>query len=501
MFFKEIRLSILVSLLFMVPNVLYADDLPELGEASRAVLSKQTEAFIGRSIMNEIRTREPSYIDDAQVNDYLARLQQKLVGASNLPPNTVHFFAISDPSINAFAMFGGYIGINSGLLLAAQSESEVAGVLSHEMAHVTQNHLARHFAKEKQNTIPALIALAVGVLAARANSTVAAATVASSQAGMVQAQLAYTRDFEREADRIGYQTLEKSSFDVHGMGDFFERLQKAGRLYDMSAPVYLRTHPLTTERISDMQNRAQSAPYKQTMSSLDFYLIRARLRVLAENAQDLVADFEHQLQEKKYVSEIAAQYGLTAALLKSRNIERAKQEGQVLQNLVRAQKDNSPILLQLAAEIRFLSAQADKTADKTADKNAVFNLYREALQKYPESNALVYGLIDAFIATNQTSEAQKLTENRLRSHATDFILYGKLAKIQAMQGNRISERRAQAEFYYLQGQIGAAIEQLNFAQQLPATKNDFFDQSVVDARIRELRRLQAEEEQQKRDGL
>ncbi|MFB0935378.1 MAG: M48 family metalloprotease, partial [Propionivibrio sp.] len=228
--------------------------------------------------MNQIRLREPSYVDDPEVNDYLDRLGRRLVEASDNPTGEFHFFAVRDNTVNAFAMFGGFIGVNTGTILTAQSESELAGVIAHEIAHVTQNHLARQIAKEKQNTIPSLIAMAVGILAARSNTSVAAGAITSVQAGLIQSQLAYTRDFEREADRMGYQTLEKAGFDVRGMGEFFERLQSAGRLYENNAPVYLRSHPLTVERLSDMQNRAQDSPYRQVVSSLDFHLIRAKLR-------------------------------------------------------------------------------------------------------------------------------------------------------------------------------------------------------------------------------
>ena len=240
-----------------------ADDLPDLGESARADLSPQLERRIGESIMNDIRLREPSYVDDAEINDYLSRLGNRLVSASANPGGDFHFFAIRDNTVNAFAMFGGFIGVNTGTLLTAQSESELAGVVAHEISHVTQSHLARQISNQKQNSIASMITMAVGILAARSNSQVAGAAIASAQAGTIQSQLAYSRDFEREADRVGYQTMEKSGFDVRGMGAFFERLQKAGRLYESNAPVYMRSHPMTVERISDMQNRAQGAPYRQ----------------------------------------------------------------------------------------------------------------------------------------------------------------------------------------------------------------------------------------------
>ncbi|HET7775918.1 MAG TPA: M48 family metalloprotease, partial [Azospira sp.] len=209
-----------------------ADGLPDLGDASQSDVSPQLEKKVGESILNEIRLRDPQYLDDPEVTAYVDQLGQRLVAASPDPGFGFTFFMMKDPSINAFATFGGYVGVNTGLLLAAQSESEVAGVLAHEISHVTQHHLARGVAKEKQTSVVAMAAMALALLAASKNSDMASAAIMGSQAALVQGQLGFSRDMEREADRIGFQTLEKSGLDVRGMGDFFQRLQQASRLYE-----------------------------------------------------------------------------------------------------------------------------------------------------------------------------------------------------------------------------------------------------------------------------
>jgi predicted Zn-dependent protease len=461
-----------------------ADDLPDLGESARAELSPQVERRIGESIMNEIRLREPSYVDDPEINDYLDRLGRRLVEASANPTGDFHFFAIRDTTINAFAMFGGFIGMNTGTILAAQSESELAGVIAHEIAHVTQNHLARQISREKQNTIPSLIAMAVGILAARSNSSVAVGTITSVQAGIVQAQLAYTRDFEREADRLGYQSLEKAGFDVQSMGDFFERLQKAGRVYENNAPVYLRSHPLTVERISDMQNRAQASSYRQVVSSLDFHLVRAKLRAQMGTPREAVSEFETQLREKKYASQAAARYGLSFALLRAKDAPAAQREMEALQAL----KVASPIIAGLAAEIR---ASVGNLPEAQA-------IYRNALQRFPQAKSLIYGYAESLYAGKQYDQALSLLDSHLQLNLVDYKLYGLQAKTYAALGKRLLQHRAQAEFYMLQGQLGQAVEQLQFAQQ--DTDGNFYEQSAVDARLRELRKLQAEEAKLKKDG-
>ena len=482
--FFRAALSLLMAAVMAGACPALAADLPDLGESARAEFSPQLERRIGENIMNEIRLREPSYVDDPEINDYLNGLGRRLVEASANPSGDFSFFAIRDNTVNAFAMFGGFVGVNTGTILAAQSESELAGVIAHEIAHVTQNHLARQIAKEKQNTIPSMVAMAASVLAARSNSSVAAAGIASVQAGVIQSQLAYSRDFEREADRMGYQSLDKAGFDVHGMGDFFERLQKAGRLYESNAPVYLRSHPLTVERISDIQNRAQDSPYRQVLSSLDFQLVRAKLRAQLGTPREAVTDFESQVHERKSASPAAARYGLVYALLRAKETQAAQREFEALMAL----KVSSPLIADLAAEIK----------SKVGDLSAAQAIYRDGLQRFPQAKSLVYGYAESLYAGRQYDQVQLFLDSQLQLSATDYQLYGLQAKTYAAQGKRLQQHRAQAEFYLLQGQLGEAVEQLQFAQQ--ATDGNFYEQSAVDARLRELRKLQAEEEKRKRNG-
>lgn len=480
----HLTLSIAVAASLGMTSFAWANDLPDLGESARADLSPQLEKKIGDSIMNDIRLHEPSYVDDEEINDYLREFGGRLVAASSSPGGDFHFFAIRDNQINAFALFGGYIGVNTGTLLSAQSESELAGVMAHEISHVTQSHLARQIAKEKQNSIASMIAMGLGILAARSNSSVAGAAIVSAQAGTVQAQLAYSRDFEREADRFGYQALEKSGFDVRGMADFFERLQKAGRVYENNAPVYLRSHPMTGERISDMQNRAHAAPYRQVPNSLNFLLVRSKLRAQMGTPREMVSEFEKLVQEKKHASEIATRYGLSYALLKAKDVAGAQRE----MNTLKALKPASAMIAGLAAEIR--TAAGDLPGAQAT--------LRDAMQQHPQSRALVYAYAEALYGGRQYDQALSFLDSQLQRTLYDFKLHGLQAKTWAALGKRLPQHRAQAEFYYLQGQLMPAIEQLQFAQK--AGDGSFFEQSAVDARLRELRKEYQDELKQKRNG-
>src|SRR6185436_6069748 len=201
-----------------------------------------------------------SYVDDPEVSEYLAALGSRLSQASIGARQDFEFFAIRDPSINAFALPGGFIAVHTGLISTSETESELASVLSHEIAHVTQRHIARMLGQQQQMQMPMLAALAAAILLGRSRPDLASGAAVAAQAGAVQTQLSYSRDFEREADRLGFRALETAGFDPHAMAGFFEKMQRASRIADDGTmPGYLRTHPVTIERIADAQNRATRA--------------------------------------------------------------------------------------------------------------------------------------------------------------------------------------------------------------------------------------------------
>ncbi len=459
-----------------------ADGLPDLGESAQGDLSPQLEKKIGEATMREIRLREPSYVDDPEINGYLNRIGRNLTAFVEEKTQDFEFFALRDSTLNAFAMPGGYIGVHTGLILAAQTESELASVLAHEISHVTQRHLARMVAKQSQGQLAALLAMAVAIMAARNNPDVAIGAAVAGQAGAIQNQLNYSRDFEREADRMGLQLLEKAGYDIRDMGSFFERLQKFGRLYENNAPGYLRTHPLTTERIADMGNRIQLRPYKQVPDSVDFALVRAKIRAAEGSGEDAVTDLELQLKERKFKSEAATRYGLARAYLRVKN--QAGAEAQLAE--LRRLKVASAMIETLAAELRTLAG----------DQAGAIQILRDASVRFPLDRAVAYALVDALLAGRRTDEAVKFISSDVLAHSTDFRMRGLQAKAYAMQGKQLRQHWALGEAYALQGQLLAAIEQMHLAQK--ASDGDFYDRSQVDARLRELKAQQMEEMKQKR---
>ena len=454
-----------------------ADGLPDLGESAQIDLSPLAERQIGSSIFREIRLREPSYLDDPEVSGYLNRLGMRLVSQSGEARQDFEFFVLRDPTLNAFAMPGGFIGVHTGLITAAQSESELASVIAHEISHVTQRHLARMMGKQSQAQLVSMLALAVAVMAARNNPDVATGAMMAGQAAGLQSQLNYSRDFEREADRLGINLLEKSGYDIRDMGTFFERLQNFGRLYENNAPGYLRTHPLTTERIADMGNRIAQRPYRQVPDSLDFLLVRAKLRAQEGDAAEAVTHFANLVKERKFASEPAAHYGYAVALTRVKDWSGAERELAQARRL----KAVAPMIETLAAELR----------RQQGDLEGALRLLRAASQRYPQERAVSYALVDTLLAAGRLDDALQIAAADVTVYVTDARMHGLLAKAYALMGKLARQHRALAEVYVINGQLLAAIEQLQLAQQ--ARDGDFYDQAQIDARLRELKRQQAEE--------
>jgi len=460
---------------FAAPARAMADELPDLGDVSQAAITPAQERRLGESIMRQIRA-DPAYLDDVEVADYLNTVGNRLVGSSPDPAGPFEFFCIRDNSVNAFALPGGFVGVHSGLLLIAQSESELASVLSHEIAHVTQHHIARLIAGQQKAGLASMAALAIAILAARSNSDISQAAILGAQAGMIQSQLNFTREHEREADRIGLQILDKSGFDVHAMPVFFERLQKATRVYESNAPSYLRTHPVTYERIADVQGRIQGIPYRQVPDDIDFQLVRARLTAMEGNPRDTAANFMRLINERKVSSEAAARYGLVIALLRAGDSARARRELALLQTL----KVRSPMIDALAAQTLVASGELEKG----------LAAYREGLRANPGRRALAYGYADTLISAKRAGEAVDFLTSKLESRNSDSRLYELQARGYAATGKRMLQHRALAESYALRGNLTGAIEQLQIAQK--AGDGDFYQQSSVEARLKELVALDME---------
>jgi predicted Zn-dependent protease len=463
--------KLLSAFLFLVPFNLYAEGLPDLGDESQTIISPQMERQIGEQSMFQIRASE-QYLSDPEVTDYLNRLGKRLVANSSEPSQPFEFFVIDDAAINAFAMPGGFIGVNTGLLMLSQSESELASVLSHERSHVTQHHLARMISGRKYDSLAAMAAVAVAILAARDNPQAAQAGIVGAQGGLMQRQLDFTREHEKEADRIGLDLLQQSGFDPHAMPSFFERLQKATQLVEGDTPSYLRTHPLTTERVADVGNRVQRIPFKLVADSLDFHLVRARLNAMQKPPREAISYFQSALGEHRFGNQIAQRYGLVLSLLRDRQEKRAAQEFALLHK----QAPRHATIETLAWRIR----QLDKN-----DKG-VLDFYRTTLKEYPTHRALIYDYALLLLSTQHYSEALILLDEQVNRDGNDAALYELQARAYTALGRHQEAHHVLSYFQILHGNLRGAIEQLELAK---LAGNDYYQLSTIETELRQYREI------------
>ncbi|PSJ16721.1 M48 family metalloprotease [Nitrosomonas supralitoralis] len=493
---------LIIALLIWFPAHIIAHELPELGDVSQASITPLQERQLGLRIMRQIRA-DPSYMDDPEIASYLENLGHKLIANSNEANanQLFEFFALDNPAINAFALPGGFMGFNSGLIIAAQSESELAAVMSHEIAHVTQKHLARMIAAQKYDLVKYLAALAVAIVASRADGQASQAVLVATQASMIQSKLDFTRNHEKEADRIGLSILLDAGFDPQGMAAFFERLQRAGRFHENGAPSYLRTHPITYERIADIQNRTRELPYRQVPDSLDFLLVRAKLRALQGNARDAVLQFKTRIAEKRYANEAVERYGYIHALLRAKKYKQANIEWGLLYQVL--QSDSiAPMLTNhrlgktvrveskgiiADAMIETLSARVKLANGETTE---AFNVYKTALKIYPQYRALIHGYAQGLIENEQIEAALEFITRQLQLIQNDPQLFNLQAQCYELLGDKMLKHRALAESFLLKGHYAGAVDQLKTALQ--NSNGNFYQLSSVEARLKHVQILREE---------
>ena len=301
--------------------------LPDLGDASSATLNEQQERTIGNRIMREVRI-DPAFVDDPEIADYISSIGARLLSVADPPRREIDYFVVQDDSINAFALVGGHIGVHTGLILLTQNESELAGVLGHETAHILQKHQARVLHGQSKSQWSSLAALALALIASRSGGSqagqVTEAAIASAGALSMQNMIDYTREHEREADRVGLTLMDRAGFDSRGMATFFERLLRANRLNELKgAPSYLRTHPLTTERIADIQDRLEKIPSRMVPDTFEYRIARSKLRAANGSPNEAVTYFRTMLEDKTILRPREDVYGLALALRRARDFDGA----------------------------------------------------------------------------------------------------------------------------------------------------------------------------------
>jgi len=500
------------------PPVRAQNDLPALGDAATEDFGVGAERRMGDQIMREIR-RDMDYLDDPVLLDYLQSLWQPLlvrsralghIGADIDQRFAWEPFLLRDRTVNAFALPGGYFGMYLGLIAITTTRDELASVLAHEMSHITQRHIARRFANSKQQSMLGIAALILGVLAAsRARSVDGAnAAIAGSQAAAIQGQLNFSRDTEREADRIGFAVFSSAGFAPGGMAAMFEKLDQSSRLNDNGGYPYLRTHPMTTERIGEARSRMGTAPAVAPVSGLEHSVAQARARVLMDPRIDALRRWQAQdaqLSSGSPSERLAAAYESALASTLLRDWARADAALAVAQDLVRGGAKGSDALAARAArDVALLTAQS--LLERGEPVRAA-----SALQPYASDEARPVTLMKAQIALAAPPVPADPTLQRSADVLQTWVaLYPKDSTAWTLLGqtwSRLNQPlrslRADAESRVALGDFSGAADRLRAGQRRAREGGpvDFIEASVIDARLRDVevqrRQIEAEERAEK----
>ncbi|POA27260.1 MULTISPECIES: M48 family metalloprotease [Pseudomonas] len=458
----------LLTLACLLASPGFADDLPSLGDASSAIVSPQQEYQLGRAWLAMLRS-QVSQLNDPLLKDYVETSVYKLVETSQVNDRRLEFILINSPQLNAFAAPGGIVGVNGGLFLNAQTESEYASVLAHELAHVSQRHFARGVEASQRMQIPMMAALLGGIIVAAAGAGDAGiAAIASTQAAAIQEQLRFSREKEQEADRIGMLNLEKAGYDPRSMPTMFERLMRQYR-FNAKPPEFLLTHPVTESRIADTRNRAEQFKPGGKEDSLTYQLIRARVQLFYEDSPGLAAKrFRAQLDENPKSD--VARYGLAIAQIKGSLFNDAREN---LKQLLAKSPD----------EIIYNLAQVDLDIANSRLPDAQTRVDRMLVQ-YPRNYPLNQVRVDLLLKQNRPADAEKALEALLKNRPNDPDVWYMVAETRGQSGNIIGLHQARAEYFALIGDYRQAIQQLDFAKRRAGT--NFPLSSRIDARQREL---------------
>ena len=453
--------------------IVMANNLPELGNYSSSKISESDEIFIGRQILFQVNQSD-SIIRDIEISDYLDSLGKRLINASTDPAKKIEFFIVSDPSINAFAMLGGVIDVHSGLFLASNTESELASVISHEIAHINQKHISRFLLQQERASYQSTFIMAVALLLARSNPQLASTAMAGASAGSVQGALDFTRENEKEADRVGIQTLNKAGFDVRGARDFFTTLKQANQFSGGAAPAFLQTHPITSNRINDIEDRLKDFPYKQRPDNQTFHYIKGKLKALLDNKEDTKNILEENIKNKIYINEGGERFALAYIYLIDNEFIKSYEQIQWLFD----NEQLNPMLSQLY--INYLIKINKVTEAK--------KIYEQNLNFFPSNRSFIYGLADLYLETQDSEKAIKLLKENEQKFSQDPILYKLFAKGYANQGKKLLQYENLAEAAYYNFNLQEAIIRMDLA--IKANDGDFYQKSRVESRLKQFQKEQ-----------
>lgn len=444
----------------------YQPDLPTIGNVSSALVSTHEERKLGKAWLRALRKRTRSY-HNPLLTEYLYNLIYKLAPASHVADKDFTLTIVDSPTLNAFAVPGSIIGINAGLLFHTQNEHELASVIAHELAHLSQRHYARQVEQQQKSTPLQLVGmLASAILIATSNTDAGIAAMASTQALAIDSQLRFSRKNEQEADRIGIQTLFHSNFDPNAMSKMFERMYKESKASGSNLPEYLSTHPLSETRISDTKSRAEQLAKKFYKDNVNFHFCRVMIiSDYAESKQRAADSFSKHTNSINQTLKLSSLFGQAYSLL---DID-PKSSLLILEELKETYANNIYIELVLAAALA-----------KNNKKDQAIKSLESLLEKNPDNYAITYTLAEHYFGNDQIDKAVYQYRNLSTDYPETPHIWFHLAETEGIAGNILELHQARAEYYFLTANIDKAIKHLNLAlKQNPNT----IERSKIQSRL------------------
>lgn len=450
-----LSLSLMLALTPAAPSAAQSIRLPDMGDPSQVDFGPDEEQKLGLEILRKLRERD-LILDDPYLTEYLNSIGQSIVTYADQNSAPYTFFIVRDADINAFALPYNFIGVNAGLLLATEREDELAGVLAHEIAHVSQRHIVRAIAESKRMTLPLAAAMLAGAALAAASKQAGQAAMMGSLAASAQHQISFTRANEQEADRVGMQLLAKAGYDPRGMSDFFAKLERqASSEARNRIPEMLLTHPRPQNRVADTQDRVEIPPLRRTVphDRKAYDLAKARTLALGtDDNQTLIRNLETVL-DKGSAHEAADRYSYALALRQAGRYDEAQAQ---IARLLKSDSDRLAFRLE-AAELAL--AQGDRAQ--------AWRLFEDIRQLYPDDFTLAISYGRALTTQGDPKLALKLLQPHLRRRPNDLTLYATYAQAAQRTGDLAATHATMAEYHYLNGELLPAIEQLELGLKNP----------------------------------
>ena len=471
-------LSLAASLIFSswVITTSHAADieLPSLGDTTSGIISQQQEYDLGRSWLRMYRSRVPVH-NDPELLHYIEQLTFKLASHSQLQDFRLELLIVNNRSMNAFAVPGGVIGVHTGLFGYAKSEHQLASVLAHEIAHLSQRHFARRVDEQRKSSKLTMAGLLASlVLAATVGGDAGIAAMTATQAATLENSLRYSRQNEQEADRFGMDTIHAAGMDPDAVPGMFEQMLQATRYTGYKPPEFLLTHPLTEKRVADARNRANQYPQRQYLDNPTYYLMQARaFLAMDEDPNQSIKRFQSELDGHS-LSKDASLYGLSLAQIKAGQLDHARNN---LDQLLSQQPDNLNYLM------------ADIEWERASDNfNKAIVKANELLKAYKNYYPLQFAQAENYLQANRYQESEVILSRLSHNRPNDPEVWFQLAEVRGLAGDIAGVHQARAEYFILIGVFDQAREQLGYAARL--AKQDHRQSAIINQRLRDLKELE-----------